>query len=99
MVSKGDGKYHISVQVTNIGDRDGLEIVPLYISDKVASVTPSNKRLRRFSKLMLKAGESQLVSFDISSDDLKFIGVDNKWVVELGEFEVIVGGLKQIFIL
>ncbi|HDP97670.1 MAG TPA: beta-glucosidase [bacterium] len=87
----------ISVQVKNSGDRAGKEVVQLYLSDLYASVTPSVKRLKRFEKVALKPGELKTISFVLNQKDLSFIGRDNKPVVEPGEFEVMIGGLKEKF--
>lgn len=89
----------VSVKVTNSGSRDGEETVQLYIQDMVASVTRPLKELRGFKKVFLKAGESQTVKLPLTVEDLKFFDQKMKWVVEPGEFTVMVGGnsvnLKQ----
>ncbi|GJM32824.1 MAG: glycosyl hydrolase [Saprospiraceae bacterium] len=90
-----DGAIEISVQVKNTGDRVGREVVQLYITDKVASITPAVKRLRGYQKITLKPGESKQVNFSIKSKNLAFVGVDNKWVTEVGDFEISIGGLKE----
>ncbi|HFA47719.1 MAG TPA: beta-glucosidase, partial [Bacteroidetes bacterium] len=95
----GNGKYTVSVEVTNTGNRKGMETIQLFVHDKVASITPPVKRLRGFYKIELNAGETKSHSFSLTSDDLKFVGIDNKWVVEPGEFEVMIGTLKEVFIL
>ncbi len=89
----------ISVKVSNTGDRDGAEVVQLFIGDKVASITPSVKRLRGFEKIKLKAGESKNVVFELTPKDLAFVGIDHKWITEAGEFTVEVGDLKDSFLL
>ncbi|MEZ4883545.1 MAG: glycoside hydrolase family 3 N-terminal domain-containing protein [Chitinophagales bacterium] len=91
------GNLNVSVVVKNTGKMDGKEVVQLYITDKVATVTPSVKRLRGFEKVDLKAGESKTVEFSIRASNLAFVGIDNQWVTEEGEFEVNVGGLKGEF--
>ena len=88
---------NISVTVKNTGDRTGKEVVQLYITDKVASVTPPVKRLRGFEKIELAAGESKTVQFEIEVDDLAFVGIENTWITEPGEFEVQLGGFSAIF--
>lgn len=93
------GTLDITVTLTNTGKREGKEVVQLYISDKVASITPPVKRLRGFEKVNLKAGESKTVTFSIQAKDLAFVGLDNKWVTEPGEFEVMIGGLRDMFVL
>ncbi len=92
------GDFEVSVKVTNTGKRDGMEVVQLYTTDKVASVAPSVKVLRKFEKISLKAGESRTVSFKLNAKDLAFVGRDNKWVVEPGDFEVHVGGISKGFV-
>jgi beta-glucosidase len=87
----------VSVMVKNSGQREGKEIVHLYISDLVRSVTPPVKELKGFQGIFLRPGESESVSFKIDVDDLSFIGLDHKRVTERGEFEVSIGGLKTIF--
>jgi beta-glucosidase len=87
----------VSVTVTNTGQRAGKEVVQLYVSDLVASLSPPGKRLRRFAKVYLNPGQSKTLTFRLGSDDLSFIGSANKPVVEPGEFDVLVGGLRDRF--
>jgi len=95
---KDGQQMKISVTVKNTGKREGKEVVHLFIADKVASITPSVKRLRGFEKINLKAGESKEVMFSISPKDLAFVGADNKWITEPGEFEVQIVDLKKSFL-
>jgi beta-glucosidase len=88
-------KLEISVEVTNTGDRAGKEIVQLYVSDLVASITPPVKRVRGFEKVDLEAGESTTVTFAISAEDLAFVGKDNTLITESGDFKIRVGDLEQ----
>lgn len=90
-------KIEVTVDITNNSKIDGKESVQLFVSDKVASITPSVKRLRGFDKINLKAGKKQTVRFTLDSGDLSFVGIDNEWVTESGEFGVTVGGLKDVF--
>jgi beta-glucosidase len=82
----------VKLTVTNTGNYDGEETVQLYIRDLVASVTQPIKELKRFHKLFLKKGESKEVSFTLTTDDLKFVNSDLKWVYEPGAFKIFVGG-------
>ena len=86
-----DGAVDVSVKVTNVGDRDGVEIVQLYIRDKFSSVTRPVKELKDFARVPLKAGESKVVNFRITPDKLAFYDKKMKKVVEPGEFIVMVG--------
>jgi len=93
----GNATVHAEVTVKNTGDRAGKEVVQLYLSKRFASVTPPLKRLKRFAKVSLQAGESRHLTFELTSDDLSFIGMENKRIVEPGTFDVRVGGLQQSF--
>ena len=90
-----DNPIDVAVTVKNAGGRAGSEVVHLFVSDLVASIAPPVKRLRRFVKVPLAAGESRSLRFRLTRDDLAFIGRDGKPVVESGTFVVRVGGLEQ----
>lgn len=92
-------KLTVNITVTNTGRRAGVEVVQLYLRDLVASVTPPDKRLRRFARVHLKPGQTRTLTFELDRDDLAFIGQNNRSVVEPGEFEVLVGGLAEKFTL
>ncbi|TRX20468.1 beta-glucosidase BglX [Flavobacterium franklandianum] len=88
---KFNEKLKVSVDVKNTGNYDGQEIVQLYIRDLVGSVTRPVKELKGFEKINLKKGETKTVSFEISSEDLKFYTIEMKNEAEAGNFEVFVG--------
>ena len=96
---------NVSVTVSNTGNRDGVEIVQLYIRDTYSSVTRPVKELKDFARVPLKAGESKVIDFTITPDKLGFYDKKMKWTVEPGEFIVMVGAssadedlLKETFI-
>jgi beta-glucosidase len=91
------GTLTATLEVTNNSDRPAKEIVQLYLSDVVASVTPSVKVLKRFQKVDVAPKGTQTVRFTLGWDDLAFIGRDNKPVVEPGEFKVLVGNMSVSF--
>ena len=68
-------------------------------SDLVATISPPNKRLRRFAKVNLAPGQNRTLTFKLRREDLSFIGPDNKPIAEPGEFVVTIGGLTQNFTL
>lgn len=74
------------VTVKNTGNMAGKEAVLLYSSDLVASIVPDVRRLREFTKISLEPGESKVVRLSIPADELSFIGQDNLWVLEKGDF-------------
>ena len=92
-------KLTVSVTVTNTGRRAGDEVVQLYVRDLVASVTPPDKRLRRFARIHLAPGQSRTITFELEREDLSFIGQNNRPTVEPGDFEILVGGLTEKFTL
>ncbi|MGB1403873.1 MAG: fibronectin type III-like domain-contianing protein, partial [Porticoccaceae bacterium] len=80
-----------SVTVTNSGKRFGEEVVQLYIQDMVGSVVRPVKELKGFEKIALKPGQSQEVTFTVSSDDLAFYTRDMSYKAEAGEFRLFIG--------
>ena len=87
-----DGKMTISVDVKNTGDREGAEVVQLYIADPASSIDRPVKELKGFEKITLKPGESKTVSFEIAADGLSYYSVeDNGWKAEAGEFQALIG--------
>jgi beta-glucosidase len=84
----------VAVTVANTGARAGAEVVQLYVSDLVASITPPVKRLRRFAKVTLDPGQKRTLAFTLGRDDFSFIGEGGKPVLEPGAFSLQVGGLK-----
>ena len=89
------GQTTVSIDVTNTGDRSGKEVVQLYVSDLVASITPAVKRLRSFDKIQLDPGETKTVTFTLHPKDLAFVGKDNEWITEAGEFALHIGPITK----
>lgn len=82
----------VSVKLTNSGGYDGEEIVQLYTRDLVGSVTRPVKELKGFRKVFLKAGESKVIDFTLSVNDLRFYNSQLEYVYEPGGFHLFVGG-------
>ncbi|WP_218830441.1 beta-glucosidase BglX [Rubrivirga marina] len=88
-----DGSVEVSVDVTNTGDRAGVEVVQLYVHDEERSTTPPVQELKGFERVELAPGETRTVTFTLAPDDLLFWGMDvPAWTVEPGWFTVMVGG-------
>jgi len=89
---KGNQSLTASVTVTNSGNKDGKEVVQLYIRDMVGSIARPVKELKGFQKISLKAGEAKTVTFNITTNDLKFYNSDLKYDWESGDFQIMIGG-------
>jgi beta-glucosidase len=85
------GKITVRVPVTNIGGMAGKETVQLYLRDMVASVVRPVKELKAFKQIELQQGETKMVEFEITVDDLRFYNHNLQYVAEPGEFEVFIG--------
>jgi beta-glucosidase len=85
------GKLTVSVEVENTGQRVGDEVVQLYIRDTVASLSRPVKELKGFQRLTLQAGEKRKVQFVLDREHLGFWNRQMRFVVEPGEFRVMVG--------
>jgi beta-glucosidase len=94
-VIKPDGSTYVSIEVSNTGKTTGDEIVQMYIRDKVSSVTRPVKELKGFQRMSLKPGETKIVRLEITPDKLAFHNIDLKYVVEPGEFEIMVGSSSR----
>jgi beta-glucosidase len=86
-----EGSTRVRVEVTNTGKRAGMEVVQLYIRDLVSSVTRPVKELKGFKKIELQPGETQTVALEITPASLAFYDVNMNYVVEPGDFEIMVG--------
>ena len=83
------------VDVKNTGRRPGTEVVQMYIRDCVSSVTRPVKELKGFQKISLRPGETRTVTLDITPESLAFYDLHMKYVVEPGEFEILVGNSSR----
>ena len=90
-----DGSARLHFDITNTGQREGTEVVQLYIHDLVSSVTRPVKELKSFRKVRLQPGETATVTFDITPALLSFYDVNMKYVVEPGDFELMVGNSSR----
>lgn len=94
----------ISVKVSNTGNYDGKEVVQLYIRDLFGSITRPVKELKGFELIELKKGESKVIDFTLTKNELGFFNNQGEYIIEPGDFEVFVGGnsaenLKETFVL
>jgi beta-glucosidase len=87
--SKGNARVEVDVQ--NVGERDGVETVQLYLHKRFAPVSLPVEQLRGFARVALAAGEKNTVRFALGTEDLHFLDGDMRWVVEPGTFDVMIG--------
>jgi beta-glucosidase len=92
---KAGSKVEVSVDITNTGKMKGDEIVQLYISDKVASVTRPVKELKGFERISLEAGQTKTAKFTLDKSKLAFWDYDMKYVVEPGTYDVMIGAASD----
>ena len=81
----------IQVEVTNTGTRTGDEVVQLYVRDEEATVARPVRELRGFQRVQLAAGECRTVTFRLSTEQLAYVDVDLRRVVEPGTVRLFVG--------
>jgi beta-glucosidase len=91
VISKQNIDLKVNVDVTNIGNRTGKEVVQLYVKDMIGSVLRPDKELKGFEKIELQPGETKTVSFHITPEMLEFTGLEMKRVIEPGDFVVMIG--------
>jgi len=92
---KGNQKLTVSVNVKNTGAVAGKEVVQLYIRDMVGSITRPVQELKGFDKIELAPGESKNVSFEVTTELLKFYNSNLKFDWEAGDFEIMVGSSSK----
>lgn len=90
-----DESTNVHIDVTNTGNRVGEEVVQMYIRDLVSSVTRPVKELKGFKKISLKPNETKTVSLTILPEHLAFTNIDKEFVVEPGDFEIMVGNSSR----
>lgn len=95
MTFRGNGTLKAKVTVTNTGDREGTEVVQMYIRDLVGSVTRPVRQLKGFERITLGPGESREVEFTICKETLSFYRQDMTWGPESGDFNIFIGGASD----
>ncbi|MFW5951021.1 MAG: glycoside hydrolase family 3 N-terminal domain-containing protein [Gemmatimonadota bacterium] len=86
-----DGATRVLVEITNTGERAGTEVVQLYVRDRISSVTRPVKELKGFQRIELQPGETQTVALEIAKETLAFHDLNMDYVVEPGDFDIMVG--------
>ena len=91
-----DGGIEVRVPVTNSGDRDGREVVQVYVSLPGSQVSRAPRELKAFASVPVKAGETEDVVLTIARDDLAYWDIRlSRWVVEGGAYHCAVGASSR----
>ncbi|POY37598.1 glycosyl hydrolase [Solitalea longa] len=95
-VSVNGDKATAKLTLTNTGKMEGAEVVQLYIKQQKSTLKRPEKELKAFQKVFLKPGESKELVFDLNDEAFHYFNdKENKWVVEAGNFDVLVGGSSR----
>jgi beta-glucosidase len=92
---KPTGSTRVLVDVTNTGKHAGAEVVQMYIRDIVSSTTRPVKELKGFQKVWLQPAETKTVALDVTAESLAFYNINMTYVVEPGDFEIMVGSSSR----
>jgi beta-glucosidase len=93
--SSAHGQFQITAEIKNTGNKAGSEVVQLYLRDKISSVVRPVKELKGFTRVWLEPGESATVSFTLTQDELEMLDKDLDWIVEPGEFNIMIGSSSE----
>ncbi|MBO4634052.1 MAG: glycoside hydrolase family 3 C-terminal domain-containing protein [Bacteroidales bacterium] len=94
-ISVEDERVNVSCKVTNTGDREGDEVVQLYLTDDVSSVTTYTQVLRGFERISLAPGESRTLQFTLGPQEMGLWDKDMHFTVEPGSFTVHIGASSK----
>ena len=89
------GVLSVSVNVKNIGEISGDEVVQLYISDNYSSITRPVKELKAYQRVSLKPGESKEIVFELNESAFAYYDSEMNYIVEAGDFDVLVGNSSR----
>lgn len=95
-VASRDGKVSLEFTIENIGDREGGEVVQVYVSDKQCRVPRPPKELKNYQKVFLAPGEKKMLKLELGEEAFRFWDpAAKKWMVEPGKFEISVGSSSR----
>lgn len=94
-IKESDGGYDVIFEVSNTGNRQGDEVVQIYLRDRLASVVQPERTLKAFDRITLNAGEARTVTLHLDYDDFAIVDADMNWTVEPGTFDVMIGASSE----
>jgi beta-glucosidase len=96
ITDEGNRRFTVTLDVTNTGSRSGDEVVQLYVAPPVSGVERPQKELKGFSRVTLKAGETQTVNIHLKERDFAYWDVQNKgWKVDPGKYQILIGSSSK----
>ena len=90
-ITESGKKIKCSVDVSNVGNFDGKEVVQLYVHDVIGTYMRPIRELKDYRKVLLKSGEQKTISFELGYDELGYYKPTGEYFVEAGEFEIFIG--------
>ena len=91
----GETDYKVKADIKNVGEVAGDEVVQLYVDDMVSSVITPFKELKGFERITLQPGETKTVEFALDFDSFRLLNKDYEWVVENGDFDIMIGASSE----
>ena len=91
----GETDYKVKADIKNVGEVAGDEVVQLYVDDMVSSVITPFKELKGFERITLQPGETKTVEFTLDFDSFRLLNKDYEWVVENGDFDIMIGASSE----
>ena len=92
-----DDTIELTVSISNKNDCEATEIIQVYVSDLVASITPSVERLREYKKVTIGPNEAFDVTIKIPVKNLGFVGIDHSYIIEPGSFKIRINQISKTF--
>jgi beta-glucosidase len=90
-----EGQLEVSVDVKNSGEREGDDVIQLYLHHVTGSVATPVKQLKGFQRVALKPGDLKTITFTLTPEELALLNQDMHWVVELGALDILIGASSQ----
>ena len=91
-----DGGFVVKLKVKNVGNVAGKEVIQLYVSDRVSTVSKPKKELKEFAKIHLEKGETKEIEFILADEQLAYYNTSlKKWVTEPGVYDILIGASSR----
>lgn len=85
----------VTIDITNTGDTSGDEVIQLYVNDLQSSIVTPMKLLKGFKRIHLAPHACKTITFELNFDTFKLMDLDCQWVVEPGDFKIMIGAASN----